>query len=297
MLRYFGSVCGILLLSGCATLVNGTSETVTVMTDPPGASCKLERGAETIGAVTSTPGSVRVDKSSRDMSVTCTKSGFQTAAMSDDSHAVAATVGNLFAGGLIGLAVDAVSGADFSYVDEVRIALVVTPGSTRDVPDHAYCPAKGTQAGRTNSTAVVYQGPDPSNPDACLVAAGNDRNVSWYFSLVSADSTNADSARIALKSVLYGPPGTTASYTEGADAEQWTVNATMAAPEALVLNDRAILARKLVLHKRKADGSVEGDETTWLDPIDGMPLKRAWTQTTGSKTNGEDWSVITLRML
>jgi hypothetical protein len=108
---------------------------------------------------------------------------------------------------------------------------------------------------------------------------------------------NAVNARAALKSALYGPVGTTAIYTNGTGADQWNIDVTMDPPEALVLSDQDIVARTLVLHKRKADGSVEGDETTWLDPSDGMPLKCVWVQTAEPKTDGEDWSVTTLRKL
>jgi hypothetical protein len=92
---------------------------------------------------------VHIDKSSKDISVTCIKSGFQTANMDDDSHAVAATIGNVVAGGLIGLAVDAMSGADYSYVDEIRVALVVSPGGTSEV--HGSCALSGEgYPGRTH---------------------------------------------------------------------------------------------------------------------------------------------------
>ena len=44
--------------SGCATIVEGTDQTVTIMTDPTGATCRLERDGSTIGIVNATPGSV-----------------------------------------------------------------------------------------------------------------------------------------------------------------------------------------------------------------------------------------------
>ena len=63
------------MLSACATLVNGSSQNVTVSTNPPGASCTLDRVGARIGAIPATPGSVRLDKSKNDLSVTCAKGG------------------------------------------------------------------------------------------------------------------------------------------------------------------------------------------------------------------------------
>jgi len=109
------------LLSACATLVNGTSQTVTVSTTPPGASCTLDRVGTRVGAVSITPGSVRLDKSKNDLSVTCNKEGFQTATVAHAPSFSGATFGNLIAGGVIGVVVDAASGANYSYPDDIRI--------------------------------------------------------------------------------------------------------------------------------------------------------------------------------
>ena len=64
------SVCA-LWISGCATVVKGTDESVTLLTDPPGAVCDLEREGTTIGAVNPTPGTIEVDRDKDDIMVTC----------------------------------------------------------------------------------------------------------------------------------------------------------------------------------------------------------------------------------
>lgn len=110
-------------LSACATLVNGTSQTVTISTAPPGATCTVDRMGARIGAVPQTPGSLRLDKSKNDLSVTCSKSGFQTANITRAPSFGAATLGNIIAGGVIGLVVDAASGASYDYPADIRLDL------------------------------------------------------------------------------------------------------------------------------------------------------------------------------
>lgn len=116
------------MLSACATLVNGSSQNVTVSTSPPGASCTLDRVGARVGAIPATPGSVRLDKSKNDLSVTCSKDGYQTATTAHAPSFSGATFGNIIAGGVVGVVVDAASGANYSYPDDIRIDLAANPG-------------------------------------------------------------------------------------------------------------------------------------------------------------------------
>ena len=116
-------VAGSLMLSGCATIVNGSNQSVTVSTDPPGASCKLSRQDGTLGAIPMTPGSVQVSKSKNDMVVTCEKLGYQTAVVSKSPSFGGATFGNILLGGGVGAIVDAASGANYTYPSEVHVAM------------------------------------------------------------------------------------------------------------------------------------------------------------------------------
>ena len=113
----------ITLLSACATIVNGSSQTVTVSTTPPAATCTVDRVGARIGAVAQTPGSVRLDKSKNDLSVTCSKPGFQTATVTKAPSFSGATFGNLIAGGVVGVVVDAASGANYEYPADIRLDL------------------------------------------------------------------------------------------------------------------------------------------------------------------------------
>ena len=48
------------MLNGCATLVKGSSQSVVVNTDPPGAICSLTRKGKEIAVVNPTPGTITV---------------------------------------------------------------------------------------------------------------------------------------------------------------------------------------------------------------------------------------------
>ena len=113
----------IVLLSACATIVNGSSQTITVSTAPPGATCTVDRMGARIGAIAQTPGSVRLDKSKNDLSVTCSKPGYQTATVVKAPSFGGATFGNLIAGGIVGVVVDAASGANYEYPGDIRLDL------------------------------------------------------------------------------------------------------------------------------------------------------------------------------
>lgn len=116
-------VAGLLGLSACATIVEGTDQTVTVDTEPSGARCDLERGSETVAVVNPTPGSVTIDKSKDNVSVLCEKEGYQSASGSLSSEFQGMTFGNILFGGLIGVGIDASSGAMNEYPSSVTIAL------------------------------------------------------------------------------------------------------------------------------------------------------------------------------
>ncbi len=122
----------LLSLPGCATIMHGSTQSLSVITEPPGAACKLERDGIMIGSVSPTPGTLRIDKNKNDILVTCNREGFEATAVRHVSEFGAATIANVVAGGLIGVAVDAISGANFPYPPEARLILQ-PPGAPRVV--------------------------------------------------------------------------------------------------------------------------------------------------------------------
>ncbi len=118
------------LSSGCATITKGSTDTVTVDTRPPGATCALSQAGVTVAYVNPTPGTVQVEKSKNDISVRCEREGFQPAVGVLSSELEGMTFGNILFGGLIGVAVDASSGALNKYPPMVQIVMV--PDQFRD---------------------------------------------------------------------------------------------------------------------------------------------------------------------
>ena len=117
-------LCGIWIVAGCATVTTGSNDTVTIDTDPSGAACHLTRGDKQIGVVNPTPGSLKVPKSQHDLTVRCDREGYLTSQGTIGSGLQAMTLGNLILGGVIGLAVDAASGAMTRYEDGVRVTMI-----------------------------------------------------------------------------------------------------------------------------------------------------------------------------
>ena len=96
-------------LSGCATIVQGSTQTVSVNTTPgDGAKCDLTN-SEGVWYIT-TPGSAMVHKTKNDLTILCKKDGFTDAKQVVAAKFGGTRAGNVLAGGLIGIAVDAASG-------------------------------------------------------------------------------------------------------------------------------------------------------------------------------------------
>ena len=109
-----------LLLGGCATITQGTTQLVQVNSAPQGADCRLTREGKLLTNVR-TPQSVTVPRSVHNVSVACRlPDGRQ-------GHAVLKTTltpmvaGNILVGGLIGAGVDAASGAMNQYPDAITV--------------------------------------------------------------------------------------------------------------------------------------------------------------------------------
>lgn len=115
-----------LLLGGCATITRGTTQTVAV--DTPGvagAMCTVTtaNGPQTVA----TPGSFILPKSSATLPVRCVKECYQDGGGVLGSTFEAMTAGNLIVGGVIGIGVDAMSGAMNKYPDFISVPMVPIP--------------------------------------------------------------------------------------------------------------------------------------------------------------------------
>ena len=117
-------------VGGCATLTTSSSQTVSLTTEPAGAVCTFRREGQVIGIVNPTPGSLSVSKSHAPIDVACVKEGYLDAAGTVGSKFQPMTFGNILFGGLIGIVVDATSGATAEY--EPQISLRLTPSEFAD---------------------------------------------------------------------------------------------------------------------------------------------------------------------
>ncbi|MEQ1717986.1 MAG: hypothetical protein ABL907_18760 [Hyphomicrobium sp.] len=116
------------VLGGCASITKGTTQSISLDTPgAPGASCTLT--SEGIGSKTvSTPATLMLDKSQHNVAVACKKECYQDGVGIIASSTESMTAGNILVGGVVGLAVDAASGAMNKYNDVNQIAMVPVPG-------------------------------------------------------------------------------------------------------------------------------------------------------------------------
>lgn len=112
------------LLPACATVTTGTTQGISVITDPPGATCELRRGGATVSVVNPTPGTANVSKSNQAIEMACSRPGTMAATRTITSEFQGMTAGNILLGGVIGLAVDAASGAMTQYPATVTLVMV-----------------------------------------------------------------------------------------------------------------------------------------------------------------------------
>lgn len=111
-------------LSACSSVIEGTSQTLFINTNPAGATCTLNRNGEVIGRVSDTPNSIVVQKTKHNINVVCSKEGYEDATYFNKSDAAGATFGNIILGGGIGWAIDSASGADNKYTSPMNITLL-----------------------------------------------------------------------------------------------------------------------------------------------------------------------------
>ena len=139
-LLHFLAVAVLAATSGCATLISGPSQTLSVEARHHGtvvadSSCTLENARGT-WALTA-PGSVVVNRSFSDLVVTCTHATLEKVRVVVKSVTGLVTMGNVFMiGGLIGAVIDADTGAAFDYPDLITVDFEAPPR-----PDPALAPS------------------------------------------------------------------------------------------------------------------------------------------------------------
>ncbi len=115
----------IFTMTGCASITSGKHQAVSINAICEGepvndASCTLmnDKGSWHV----KTPGSVMIQKAYGDLAVDCKKGGAVTSSKFKSKNN-AGVWGNILAGGLIGYAVDASSGAGFDYPSPMTVTM------------------------------------------------------------------------------------------------------------------------------------------------------------------------------
>ena len=124
LIRVFVLIGVGLLGQGCASIISGTTQDVTLDTNPHGAACEFKREGATIATIAKTPQKIEIDKTKHDIHVTCHKEGYEEATAVLESGVESATLGNIILGGGIGWAIDSAAGADNKYPEYLTLPLV-----------------------------------------------------------------------------------------------------------------------------------------------------------------------------
>jgi hypothetical protein len=123
-------ILSVSLLSGCASIVEGSFQRVAVQTtasnEPvPNVACKLENTKGNWAL--KTPGSITVRRASDDLYIQCVKDGVPAPITAVKSSGSPWLWGNLLFGGLIGLGVDLADGDGYAYPLVITADLVAPP--------------------------------------------------------------------------------------------------------------------------------------------------------------------------
>jgi hypothetical protein len=137
MMRILVIVVLAFVAAGCATITKGTTQVVAVSTPGvSGATCTLM--SPSVGSqVVVTPATVSLPKGRDAVSVRCEKECYQEGAGIIASNTEGMTAGNILVGGVIGLGVDAASGAMNSYSPEVQVVMTPIQGCRTPAPPSA----------------------------------------------------------------------------------------------------------------------------------------------------------------
>jgi hypothetical protein len=125
-----------LLSAGCASIVNGQNQSVSVETRTEAgplasANCQLSNNKGTW--FVTTPGSTTVHRSYENLSVKCQKDSLEPGLVSVKSSTKGMAFGNILFGGLIGAGVDISTGAAYDYPTLITVVMGKSASQTAPV--------------------------------------------------------------------------------------------------------------------------------------------------------------------
>ena len=138
------------LISGCASIVSGTNQVLSVEARNKGeavvgATCRMDSNKGTF--FVTTPGTVTVHRGFDDLTVKCEKEPLPAGLAIVKSSTKGMLAGNIIFGGFIGAAIDSGTGAAYDYPSLITILMgenIHIPGTTI-TPPAPPAPSAGTQ--------------------------------------------------------------------------------------------------------------------------------------------------------
>ncbi len=122
---HLGMICAVIcapFLVGCATIASGNTQMVYFDSAPTGADCKVSREGIVLHAFT-TPSTLEIERDKDPITTTCDLEGYETSVLTSDSNLETMAVGNILIGGIIGVGVDAASGALNEYPSQIIVPM------------------------------------------------------------------------------------------------------------------------------------------------------------------------------
>lgn len=127
MFRSLLIAISILLMAGCATITGNIGQPITVLAVCAGSSRTVEAECvvsnDSSRKIVTTPGTVLMPRSFEPLSVHCKREGASDGKAELQSSSNAQLVENIVFGGIIGVAVDAGTGAGFDYPEIVTLLM------------------------------------------------------------------------------------------------------------------------------------------------------------------------------
>lgn len=163
--RLAGTVVLVLMaLQGCASIVSGQSQVVSVETPGcDGARCELRNDKGT-WFVPVTPGTVTVMRSYNNLQVTCGRGSVQAAPQSVASKTKSMAFGNILFGGIIGAGVDVSTGAAYDYPQLISVPMDCSTDPSSGAPPSAAPRLGATVVG--DAAGLRVQAVDAGSPAA-----------------------------------------------------------------------------------------------------------------------------------
>jgi hypothetical protein len=175
MNKALAAICAAGAVSGCAAIFDGTTQQIAVNTTPPDARCKFMRNGSVIADISSTPSAVTIQKTKHDITIVCSKPGYEDATFINKSGVAGATFANILGGvvtGGIAWAVDSGSGADNKYDGQINMSLAPS----------AFVPSASPPAAALKT--------EPSSPQAPVSRGATAGSVSASASGPAAEATS-----------------------------------------------------------------------------------------------------------